>query len=164
MNGAADPALDRDREFAAATTAETNRIIAAVDAKAGFLLAAQGIVLAGLAVTRHGSGGPSRLAGGVLLVLVAATVALLLATLWPRSGPTPLPWFTYPGLRPAAHDTAGRTELRAAVEAAWARSRTVAHIVRRKIRFLRAALVSAALEIAVYLMWIAATVGGAPPF
>lgn len=136
-----------------AVAAETNRVIAAADAKTGLLLAAQGVVLAGSAA---GIGGGTSTAGALWIVAVAvllsgASVVLLVVALWPRLAGSS-PWLAFPAL-PLDGPTRDRPPPSELANEAWAQV-ALASIARRKYGWFRAALVAGAAGVLTFASWI----------
>lgn len=156
----ADPRPDphRDLEIALFACAETNRVIAAADVKAGLVLAAQGVVLAGL-VSGLGRGPLPPLArAGVLVVLVLAgcAVLLLLGALWPRLRSEVPSWLAFPGLRAVNGDILpDRPPYAVLAEQAWRQAGALAAIARSKYRWFRAAVATGAADVLLFATWLA---------
>jgi hypothetical protein len=148
---------ERDLEIALLTAAETNRVIAGADAKAGLVLAAQGVVLAGIASAMRA--GP-QLPGFAQVLAVGATVLagiavlLLVGSLWPRMHGSASAWFAVPVLGRESVP-ACRPDTTQLAEQAWAQAGALAEIARRKYRWFRAALVVASTGLVAFTAWIA---------
>jgi hypothetical protein len=148
---------DRDLDLALTTAAEMNRMIAGADAKAGLVLAAQGVALAGIAsALRAGPPLPAvvELVAVGVIVLAGISVILLVACVWPRTHGSGAAWFAFPalGLGAVSAPRPGAAEL---AEQAWAQAGVLAEIARRKYRWFRAALLSGAVGLAAFTTWIA---------
>jgi hypothetical protein len=143
---------ERDLDIAMAAAAEINRVIAAADAKAGLLLAAQGVVLAGSAAGIDGGTSPFGALRIVAVLLSGASVVLLVLALWPRTAGSS-PWLSFPALHVdhAARDRPAQSEL---ANEAWAQAGTLAGIARRKYGWFRAALVAGAAGVLTFASWI----------
>jgi hypothetical protein len=148
---------DRDLDIALSTASEMNRVIAAADAKAGLVLAAQGVVLAGMASGLRADvplPGLARATALLAVVLACSAVLLLVAALWPRTRGAGAAWFAFPSLnlgeipppRPDAAELAGQ---------AWAQAGALAAIARRKYRWFRAALAGGTAGLLAFTAWIA---------
>jgi hypothetical protein len=151
---------ERDLDIAMAVAAETNRVIAAADVKAGLLLAAQGVVLAGSAAGIVSGGSPGGLLRIVAVLLSGGSVALLAAALWPRTTGSS-PWLAFPALRV---DGSARTRPAASelADEAWTQAATLAGITRRKYRWFRAALLAGVAAVLVFMTWIVLAGAGRP--
>ncbi|MCO1657347.1 hypothetical protein [Pseudonocardia humida] len=145
---------DRDLDIAMAVAAETNRVIAAADVKAGLLLAAQGVVIAGSAAAI--GGGASSLGAlwfvAVAVLLSGASVVLLVIALWPRTAGSSR-WLAFPVLRldGAVRDRPAPSEL---ANEAWVQAGTLAGIARRKYGWFRAALVAGVAGVLTFASWL----------
>ncbi|WP_281689991.1 hypothetical protein [Pseudonocardia thermophila] len=139
---------ERDLDIALAVASEINRVIAAADAKAGLLLAAEGVVLAGSAAGGAGAGPPFGYLRGAAVVLAAISVVLLVIALWPRTGGSSA-WLAFPALNvgESPPDRPGLTQL---ADEAWAQAGTLAAIARRKYGWFRSALLVGAAGLLVF--------------
>ncbi len=153
---------DRDLDVAMAVAAEVNRVIATADAKTGLVLAAQGVVLAGVASSMRSGPVPLmslRIGAVVVLAVAVIVVLLLLASLWPRTGDPEPRWFAFTALR---HDNDGTVPPRPDTERlatqAWMQTATLADIARRKFQWFRAALVVGTVELVGFVIWVALVV------
>ena len=79
--------------------------------------------------------------GVVALSLVAATISLLIAILWPRLSAGAANWFAFPALA-ITPDGTPRPDPVTLTDQAWQQIRTLARIALRKHRLFRIALVS----------------------
>lgn len=148
---------DRDLDLALSTAAEMNRVIAGADAKAGLVLAAQGVALAGIAsALRAGPPLPAvvELVAVGVIVLAGISVVLLVACLWPRTHGAGAAWFAFPALGLGAAPTP-RPDAAEFAEQAWEQAGALAEIARRKYRWFRTALLSGAGALAAFTTWIA---------
>lgn len=156
------PGLTADRELdvALGTAAEVNRVIAVADVKAGLVLAAHGVVLAGLAsALRAGPelSMPIRVGAVVVLAVGGCAMVLLAAALWPRmTAPAPT-WFAFPSLCVDANGhVPPRPPTAQLVDQAWAQVGALAAIARSKYLWFRAAAVAGLVELVGFAVWIAA--------
>ncbi|MEQ3552487.1 hypothetical protein WIS52_18590 [Pseudonocardia nematodicida] len=149
------PALERDLDIGLSVAAEVNRVVVAMDTKAGFLLATQGVVLAATAsALRPGAEMSTARGGGIAVLLLAVgAMALVLAVLWPRThGPAPR-WVTFAGFASGAAVPA-RPNAAVLADQAWLQVSSLAEIARRKLRWFRAALIVASAELAGFVLWL----------
>lgn len=148
---------DRDLDVALAAAAETSRVIAGADAKAGLVLAAQGVALAGTASAVRAGPPPSdvvQVLAVPVIVFAGVTVLLLVACLWPRMNGPASAWFAFPVLS-LGETPSPRPDEADLAEQAWAQARALAQIAQRKYRWFRAALLSGAAGLATFTTWVA---------
>ena len=152
---------EQDLDHALAMSAEMNKLIVAADIKAGLVLAALGVVLAGMTSSlRAAPPQPTAPKLIAVLVLIVASVGVLLlgVTLWPRLKPYGSTWLALPGLHLDPDQTvAARPPVKAMADQGWAQAAALAAIARQKYRWFRAAVLVALVDLALFVTWASVT-------